>query len=120
MVLGGRAIRGGRVRPHAGLSHRYPGTRPRKIEEMSGKNSGAEAGAPIFFCVSVSRSPPPALEVTGDLDKEDRRVGGRGYDLGTGFAGCDGGIDERQRVEGFLASLSPPIFGKTEVTRELD
>jgi hypothetical protein len=70
--------------------------------------------------VCVSRSPPPALEVTGDLDKEDRRVGGRGYDLGTEFTGCDGGIVERPREEGSFASLSPPIFGKTEVTRELD
>jgi hypothetical protein len=58
--------------------------------------------------------------VTGDLDKEDRRVDGRGYDPGTGFTGCDGGIDERPREEGFSANLSPPIFGKTEVTRELD
>jgi hypothetical protein len=58
--------------------------------------------------------------VTGDLDKEDRRVGGRGYDLEAGFTGCGGGIDERPREEGFFASLSPPIFGKTEVTRELD
>jgi hypothetical protein len=58
--------------------------------------------------------------VAGDLDKDDRRVGGRGYDLGTGFAGYDGGIDERPREVGFSASLSPPIFGKTEVTRELD
>jgi hypothetical protein len=36
------------------------------------------------------------------------------------FMGCGGGIDERPREEGFFASLSPPIFGKTEVTRELD
>jgi hypothetical protein len=43
--------------------------------------------------------------VTGDLDKEDHRVGGRGYDLGTGFTGCGGGIDERPREEGFFASL---------------
>jgi hypothetical protein len=41
-------------------------------------------------------------------------------DLGAGFTGCGGGIDERQREEGFFASLSPPIFGKTEVTLELD
>jgi hypothetical protein len=59
--------------------------------------------------------------VTRDLDKEDSRVGGRGYDLGAGFTGCGGGIDERPREEGlFFASLSPPIFGKTEVARELD
>jgi hypothetical protein len=31
-----------------------------------------------------------------------------------------GGIDERPREEVFFASLSPPSFGKTEVTRELD
>jgi hypothetical protein len=58
--------------------------------------------------------------VTGDLDKEDRRAGGRGYDLGAGFTGCGGGIDERPREEGFFAILFPPIFGKTEVTRELN
>jgi hypothetical protein len=69
------------------------------------------------MCVSV---PPHVLEVTGDLDKEDRRVGGCGYDLGAGFTGCGGGIDERPREEGFFASLFPPITGKTEVTRELD
>jgi hypothetical protein len=34
--------------------------------------------------------------------------------------GCGGGIDERPHEEGFSVSLSPPIFGKTEVTRELD
>jgi hypothetical protein len=58
--------------------------------------------------------------VTGDLDKEDRRVGRRGNDLGAGLKGCGGGIDERPCGEGVFASLSPPIFGKTEVTRELD
>jgi hypothetical protein len=69
------------------------------------------------MCVSV---PPPALEVTGDLDKEERRVCRRGNDLGAGLTGCGGGIDERPREERFFASLSLPIFGKTEVTRELD
>jgi hypothetical protein len=58
--------------------------------------------------------------VTGDLDKEDGRVGTRGNDLGAGLTECGGGIDERPREEGFFASLSPFIFGKTEVTRELD
>jgi hypothetical protein len=84
-----------------------------------GENSGAEAGAPTFSVSMCLGPPPPFLEVTGDLDKEDRRVGGRGYDLGAEFTGCGGGIDERPREEGFLASLSPLIFGKTEVTREL-
>jgi hypothetical protein len=58
--------------------------------------------------------------LTGDLDKEESRAGRSGNDLGAGFTGCGGGIDERPREEGFFASLSPPIFGKTEVTRELD
>jgi hypothetical protein len=58
--------------------------------------------------------------VTGDLDKEDRRVGRRGNDLGAGLTGCGGGIDEQPREEGVFAGLFPHIFGKTEVTRELD
>jgi hypothetical protein len=58
--------------------------------------------------------------VTGDLDKEDRRVGRRGNDPAAGLTGCGGGIDERPREEGFFTNLSPPIFGKTEVTQELD
>jgi hypothetical protein len=58
--------------------------------------------------------------VTGDLDKEERRAGRSGNDLGAGSTECDGGINERLREEGFFANLSPPIFGKTEVMRELD
>jgi hypothetical protein len=59
--------------------------------------------------------------VTGDLDKEERRVGGSGYDLGAGFTRCDGGINERLREEGSFASLCLPIFDMPEVTRaELD
>jgi hypothetical protein len=58
--------------------------------------------------------------VTGDLDKEESRAGRSGNDLGAGFTGCGGGIDERTREEGDFASLSPPIFGKTKATRELD
>jgi hypothetical protein len=58
--------------------------------------------------------------VTGDLDKEDRRVGRCGNDLGAGLTGCGGGIDERPCEEGFIACLSLPIFGKTKVTLELD
>ena len=73
-----------------------------------------------YFYVCVSRSSPPVLEVPGDLDKEDRRAGRRGNDLGAGLTGCGGGIDERPREEGFFDNLSPPIFGETQVTRELD
>jgi hypothetical protein len=56
----------------------------------------------------------------GDLGKCERRHGRSDNDLGTGLTGCEGGIDERPREEGLFASLSPPISGKTEVTRELD
>jgi hypothetical protein len=73
-----------------------------------------------FFPLSLCLAPPHALEVTGDLDKEASRAGRSGNDLGVEFTGCGGGIDERPREEGLFASLSPPIFAKTEVTRELD
>jgi hypothetical protein len=89
-----------------------------KTGEMSGENSGAEAGA--HFYVYVSRSPPLALEVTGDLDKEKSRDGRSGNDLGIGLTRFDCGIDERQCEEVFFATPSPPISGNTEVTRELD
>jgi hypothetical protein len=58
--------------------------------------------------------------VTGDLDKEERRAGRSGNDLGTGLTGFEGGINERPREEGVSANLCPPLFGKAEVTRELD
>jgi hypothetical protein len=87
---------------------------------MSGENSGAEAGVPIFSRYVCLGPPPLAFEVTADIDKEDRRVGRRGNVLGAGLTGSGGGIDKRPREEVFFASLSPPIFGKTEVMRELD
>jgi hypothetical protein len=58
--------------------------------------------------------------VAGNLDKEDGYDGRSGNYLGTGLTGCDGGIDKRLHEEGFFSSLSPPISGTTEVTRELD
>jgi hypothetical protein len=58
--------------------------------------------------------------MTGDLDNEELRAGRSGNDLGVGFTRCDGGVDKRLREEGLFVSLSPPIFGKTEVTREVD
>jgi hypothetical protein len=58
--------------------------------------------------------------VTGDLDKAQRRVGRSGNDMGAGPTGFDGGINKRQHEEGVFAGLSPLIFSKTEVTRELD
>jgi hypothetical protein len=42
------------------------------------------------------------------------------HNLGAGLTGCDGGIDEQRREEGFFASLSPLFSGNTEVTQELD
>jgi hypothetical protein len=119
MWLGGRAIKGGRVR----AQDNHTGTRLRdrgKTGEMSRENPCAEVLAPDFPSVYVSRSPPPALEVTGDLDKEEgSRRWARLRPWG-GATRCDGGVDERPREEGSSASLAPPIFGKTEVTRELD
>jgi hypothetical protein len=52
----------------------------------------------LFF---LSRSPPHALEVTGDLDKQEIRDGRSVKDLGTGLTGCDGGVDGRLREEVF-------------------
>jgi hypothetical protein len=89
-----------------------------KTGEMSWKIEARRQERQFLMC--MSRSPPPALEVTGDLDKEDHRVGKRGNGLGAGLTGFSGGIDEQSREEVIFASLSPPIFGKTEVTRELD
>jgi hypothetical protein len=62
-VLDGRANGGWRVRSLADFSERYPGTSTKK----AGENFSAAARAlPLF--VRLSPSPPPALEVTGDLD----------------------------------------------------
>jgi hypothetical protein len=55
-----------------------------------------------------------------DLDKEERRAGKSGNELGAGLTRCDGGVDKRLREKGFFTSVFPPIFGKTEVTRELN
>jgi hypothetical protein len=86
--------------------------------EMSGKNPDAEARAPYYLFVCVSRSPAPALEVTGSLDKDKRRVRRSGYDLGAGSTkGCDGRINERG---GVFCQPFPSYFGKNEVTWELD
>jgi hypothetical protein len=56
----------------------------------------------MFVCLGP---PPPAFELTGDLDKEERRVGRSGYDLGAGSAGCDGGIHEGLREGGILPAF---------------
>jgi hypothetical protein len=58
-----------------------------------------------FFTMIVCLGPPhtPALEVTGDLNKEERRAGMRGNDLGAGVSRCGGGVDKRLRA-------FPPAF----------
>jgi hypothetical protein len=48
---------------------------------------------------------PPALKVTEDLDKEQRRVGRSGNDLGAGPTGGDGEINERLREDSFLPAF---------------
>jgi hypothetical protein len=68
----------------------------------------------------VSWFPAHAFEVTGDLDKEERRAGRSGNDLVAASTGCVDKADKRLREEGFFGNLSSPIFGKTEVTREID
>jgi hypothetical protein len=85
----------------------YTGIRQRKArgnERGKSKRRGRSAYFSLRMCVSV---PPLGLERTGDLDKEERRVGRRGYDLGAGLAGCGDGIDERPREEGSLACAFP-------------
>jgi hypothetical protein len=57
---------------------------------------------------------------TNGLDKEERRAGKIGNDLGAKLARCEDEVDKRQREEDFFPSLSPPTSGKTEVTREPD
>jgi hypothetical protein len=84
---------------------------------MAGKIFQCGRGSNSFSSLVVS--PPPALEVTGDLDEEESRDGRMSYDLGAGPTGFDGGIDERLREEGLFASLSSPFSGNSEVTREL-
>jgi hypothetical protein len=59
---------------------------------------------------------PPALEVTGDLDYEESRDGRSGYDLGAKLIGCDDGIDERPREEGFFASLLPSFLRQGRIS----
>jgi hypothetical protein len=64
----------------------------------------------------ISWSPPLALEVTGDLDEEERGVGRSGYDLGAGSTGCNGGIDEQLREKGFLRAF-PLLFSTRPKSR---
>jgi hypothetical protein len=63
---------------------------------MAGKTF-QRGGKRARFFAWLSRSPPPALEVTEELDEEKRRDGRSGYDLRAGPTGCDGWIDERSR-----------------------
>jgi hypothetical protein len=53
----------------------------------------------------VSRFPPPVLEVTGDLDKEASRVGGRGTTLGRGLWDEAVGSTSDRAKRGFLPAF---------------
>jgi hypothetical protein len=87
---------------------------------MSGKKIGArrqERQLSLCFCVSVPPTCPRGdggPRQGGTSRREERN------DLGAGSTGCHDGINERLREEVFFVSLSPPIVGKTKVTRELD
>jgi hypothetical protein len=74
---------------------------------MSGEYPGAEGGALVFPFVCVSYSPRPtlALEVTGYLDKEQRRVGGRGNDLGAELRDAAAGSTSDHVRRGFLPAF---------------
>jgi hypothetical protein len=104
-MLGVRAIGGG-GRALDGVPDGYPGISVEKSVKRRGKHTCAVARALAFHYVCLSWSPSLALEVTGDLDKEDRRAVSNGYDLGAGFTRCDGGVDKRLHEEGFR-QLSP-------------
>jgi hypothetical protein len=90
-----------------------------KTGEMSGENPGAEARAPVFPFVCVLVPPTCPRGDGGPRQGGMSRRWARQRPCG-GATGCGGEIDERPREEGFSGSLSPPILGKTEVTRELD
>jgi hypothetical protein len=93
-MLSGRSIGAGRVRALDGLLDMYPGTCEEKVGKGGGKHTCAEAKALGFHSDCVSRSPTPDLDVTGALDKEERRAGRSGNDLGACFTRCDGGVDK--------------------------
>jgi hypothetical protein len=73
--------------------------------EMSGKIQARRQQRPLSPRSLCLGPPPHALDVTVDLDKEKRLVGRSDNDLGAGSTGCDGGIDERLREEGFLPAF---------------
>jgi hypothetical protein len=81
---------------------------------MAGKFSARRHDRWLSFFGSLA-PPPTALEVAGDLDKEERHDGRSDSDLGTGLTGCDGGIDERPREEVLLLAfpLLPPARPKS-------
>ena len=79
-----------------------------QTEKKPGKGAGkiqARGRSASFFYVRVSRSPPPVLEVTGDLDTEGRRVGGRGKTLGRGLRDGAAGSTSDRTKRGFLPAF---------------
>jgi hypothetical protein len=87
-------------------------------ENEMARKSFQRGGTTASFFHLADSAPLPSLEVTGNLGKEESRDGRSGNDLEIGLTGYDGGIDKRPHDEGFVASLSPLISGKTQVTRE--
>jgi hypothetical protein len=83
-LLGGRAITTGRVRAHAGLPHMYLGTKKEKAVGIHAWRQERQL-SPMSVCLGTL--PPHALKVPGDLDKERRREGRSGSDLGAGSTG---------------------------------
>jgi hypothetical protein len=100
----------------ADLPDRYPGTRIEKTGEIAGKHL-QRGGMSASFSLGLSRPPPTCPQGDGGP-----RLGGnsRREERLRRRSGCDVGINERSREEGFFASLSPPFSGRTEVTREVD
>jgi hypothetical protein len=78
-----------------------------KADEVTGESFQRSVKSASLFYLAVS-IPPPALEVTWDLDKEESRDGRSGNGLWTGLTGCDGAIDEQPREEFF--SLAFPLL----------
>jgi hypothetical protein len=74
--------------------------------------------SPSFFCGCLGS--PTCPRGDGVPRQRGSRDGRSGNNLWTGLTVCKGGINERSREEGFLASLSSSISGKPEVPRELD
>jgi hypothetical protein len=107
-------------RSQDGQTDRYPGTIQRKAGEMRGENPGAEARAPIFTLFVCLGPPHMPSRRRGTSTRRNAAPGGATTTLRQGLRNATAGLTSDYMRSVFFASLSPPIFGKTEVTRELD